>query len=242
MKNKEKVIDFVKEFRKQQPRVGTRKLLPELKEKCLNIGRDAFFKVLKEQDLLIEPKKKFSRTTYSNHGYVVAPNEIKNLAIVEPNQVWVSDITYIRLSEGKFAYLFLTTDLYSRKIMGYHLSQDLTHHGALICLNNAITLVGDPREIIHHSDRGVQYCCHEFKNLIQNFKMKLSMTDENHCYQNAVAERLNGILKDEFDLDKCFENIYDAKRSVERAVSVYNNRRRHFSLNLMTPEQFYEAA
>ena len=236
------IIKMVKSVRLSQPRVGTKKvykeLKPELEQKELKCGRDKLFSILRSNYLLVEPKKSSKRTTYSNHQYAVAENQIKQLEISKPNQVFVSDITYIRLKEG-FAYLFLETDAYSRKILGYHLSRDLTHHSALLALNMAVSDIEETTDIIHHSDRGCQYCCHEFLNYLNALEMVPSMTDENHCYQNAIAERVNGILKDEFHLDAVFANFNHALANIKKAIKVYNSKRLHWSLNLETPDSCY---
>ncbi len=151
----------------------------------------------------------------------------------------VSDITYVRLGASGFVYLFLVTDMWSRKIVGWHLSRDLSHHSALIALDNAVQVLGDVIGIVHHSDRGCQYCCHEYLAYLASVKMLPSMTDDNHCYQNAVAERVNGILKDEFNIDAVFVSFIDAHKAVATAIEVYNTKRTHWSLSLQTPDQVF---
>lgn len=232
-------------IRSEQPRVGTRKLHNDinlqLKSAGIAVGRDWLFSELRSQGLLVMPKKRYSRTTYSNHSYAVAPNRIKQLQITRPNQVFVSDITYISLERG-FAYLFLVTDAYSRKIVGYHLSKDLSHYSAKLALYMAVKDLKRTDGIIHHSDRGCQYCCHEFLELLQYYNMISSMTDESHCYQNAIAERVNGILKDEFDCDAVFANFAQARTFVPAKIDIYNNKRTHWSLGLQTPSAVYSKA
>jgi putative transposase len=238
-------VEAVISIRKEQPRVGTRKMLldvnKQLKTSNISIGRDRLFEVLREHQMLVIRKKKYHKTTYSNHAYVVATNKIKGIEITHPSQVLVSDITYINLRSGH-AYLFLTTDLYSRKILGYHLSRDLSHHSALLALDMALAEIPDPCGTIHHSDRGCQYCCHDFLSFLQLHKMVPSMTAESHCYENAHAERVNGILKEEFDLDQVFQDFNHAKHAVRMSISIYNNKRRHWSLELQTPSQVYKLA
>lgn len=240
-----KVLKLVKEVRKEQPRAGTKKVYnyikPKLREENIKIGRDKLYATLKANDLLVERKKRYSKTTYSNHEYAVAPNRIKELEVTKPNQVFVSDITYITLKRC-FAYLFLVTDAFSRKIVGFHLTLDLTHHSALLALHMALSSVKDSDDIIHHSDRGSQYCCHEFLRYLKDHNMCSSMTDESHCYQNAIAERVNGILKDEFKLDAVFEDFGQALRAVVRAINIYNTKRAHWSLDLHTPDEVYSKA
>lgn len=191
--------------------------------------------------MLVERKKSYHKTTYSDHDYAIAPNRIKGLEINQSNQVFVSDITYLTL-KGRFAYLFLVTDAFSRKIVGFHLSFDLTHHSALLALEMALSSIKDPTGIICHSDRGCQYCCHEFLKYLNENKMLSSMTDASHCYQNAIAERVNGILKDEFNLDAVFENFAQAHRAVVKAIVIYNTKRGHWSLGLKTPQAVYSKA
>lgn len=234
------VLKLVDHIRVDQPRVGTRKLHHALPPKL--VGRDALFDILREEDKLVRPKKSFTKTTHSRHRYVVAPNRVKELSVTAPKQVLVSDITYLRMSRKEFAYLFLVTDRFSRQIMGYHLSRDLSHYSALLALDNAVEKMGNVEGTIHHSDRGCQYCCHEYLRYLAENKMLPSMTDESHCYQNAVAERVNGILKDEFDLDAVFDNFDQMRRAVARAIFTYNTKRTHWSLNLKTPQEVYEQA
>lgn len=238
-------LRLVKDIRRDEPRTGTRKLhhriLPRLEREGLRVGRDALFDALRDEGMLVRPKKRFQRTTYSRHDYAVAPNRVKGTSVTKPNQVVVSDITYIALSKC-FAYLFLVTDAYSRKIVGYHLSRDLTHYSALLALDRARQGMRDPAGLVHHSDRGCQYCCHEFLGYLEEHGMLSSMTDESHCYQNAIAERVNGILKDEFSLDAVFRSFHDALYAVKQAVTVYNSKRTHWSLGLRTPEETYRLA
>lgn len=236
------MIERVDEIRKDEPRVGTRKLQDRLKGMGLAVGRDALFTLLRGKGRLVKRKKKYCRTTYSGHGYAVAPNRLRTMDVTAPRQVVVSDITYVQLGAKGFAYLFLVTDLYSRKIVGWHLSRDLSHHAALIALDNAVQVLGDVAGIVHHSDRGCQYCCHEYLRYLGAARMIPSMTDENHCYQNAVAERVNGILKDEFNIDGIFPSFIDAHKAVDTAIRVYNTKRTHWSLNLKTPEQVFQQA
>lgn len=172
---------------------------------------------------------------------MVAPNRIRGLKVEKPNQVFVSDITYIALAKG-FAYLFLVTDLFSRKIVGFHLSRDLSHYSALLALYMALKHIKNPESIIHHSDRGCQYCCHDYLDFLRINKIIPSMTDEAHCYQNAVAERVNGILKLDLNLDSVFLDFKSAKLATDRAVRIYNTKRTHWSLKLKTPEQAYHLA
>ncbi len=223
--------------------MGTRKLQQHLAAAGVPVGRDRLFTWLRERDALVKPKRRGTFTTYSRHRYTVAPNRLKDAQITGPGQAVVSDITYLRLARDRFAYLFLTTDVYSRHIVGWHVSQDLSHHSALHALAHSLATLPTPEGVLHHSDRGSQYCCHEFLRALATHRVLPSMTDANHCDQNAIAERVNGILKDEDDLDAVFASIADAQQAVARAIHTYNTRRLHGSLQYRTPAQvFYQAA
>lgn len=236
------VLEFVDKERLDEPRVGTRKIHDRLLKTGEPVGRDFLFGLLRKTGRLVKRKKSFVKTTYPARGYAVAPNRVKAMVVTAPKQVLVSDITYLRMAKGEFAYLFLVTDRFSRKIVGYHLSRDLTHYSALLALDNARLLMGDVTGTIHHSDRGCQYCCHEYLKYLGEHKMVPSMTDESHCYQNAIAERVNGILKDEFNLDAVFDNFKELQLAVAKAVFVYNSKRTHWSLNLKTPDEVFRQA
>ena len=240
--DKAKVIELVKVERQTQPRVGTVKLHKHLKDELMKIGvkigRDRLFDLLRDNDMLVRRKKASFKTTNSYHHFHKYNNLIKDLKITKPNQVWVSDITYIRTVKG-FSYLALITDLYSRKIVGYDVSDSLELAGCLRALKKALANARHAEDLIHHSDRGIQYCSKQYVAELQKRNIQISMTEENHCYENAVAERVNGILKDEFYLDQCFANLSHAKKAIKSAINVYNNRRLHLSLNLKTPESVY---
>lgn len=236
------VLKIVDAIRKDEPRVGTRKLHARLRNVGRVIGRDKLFSLLRRKDRLIKRKKSYSKTTYSQHSYAVAPNLVRAMTVTKPGQILVSDITYIRMARQEFAYLFLVTDMFSRMIMGFHISRDLSHYSALLALDNAIQRLGNVAGTVHHSDRGCQYCCHEYLEHLEQHRMLASMTDESHCYQNAIAERVNGILKDEFNLDAVFENFEQLRRVVTRAILVYNTKRTHWSLRLKTPYEVYRQA
>jgi len=239
---KDQVIKLVKNCRKTLSREGTRKLYKELHKtfinKDLKIGRDSLFDILREENMLIKRKKSFVKTTNSYHHFHKYNNLIKNIKPTKPNQIWVSDITYIRSHNG-FCYLALITDLYSRKIVGYDVSSSLELEGCLRALKRAFKTAGKTNGLIHHSDRGVQYCSHVYVNELKKRKIKISMTEENHCYENAVAERVNGILKDEFYLDQTFNNENHIKQATKNAIALYNDKRLHLSLDFKTPNMAY---
>lgn len=238
------VVKMVQKERKTQPRVGTRKLHKELSDSFihsnLKIGRDRLFDILREHDMLVRRKKSSFRTTNSFHRFHKYNNLIKDMEISTPNQVWVSDITYIRTVKG-FCYLALITDLYSRKIVGHDLSDSLELSGCQRALQRALIKAKPKAGLIHHSDRGIQYCSNQYTNELLKRKIKISMTEEKHCYENAVAERVNGILKDEFYLDQCFFNTKHAKLAAKSAIKLYNNKRLHLSLGYKTPNMVFES-
>jgi transposase InsO family protein len=238
-----KVISLVKERRKDQSREGVRKLHEALIEDFilygLKVGRDKLFDILRENHMLVYKKRAGARTTNSYHHFHKYKNLIKNMKITKPNQVWVSDITYIRLVKG-FCYLALITDAYSRKIVGYEVSDTLELAGCLGAFKRAQKAARPAVGLVHHSDRGSQYCSNEYVALLKKHGVRISMTEENHCYENAMAERVNGILKDEFYLDQCFFNIELAKKACINAINIYNTKRLHLSLNYKTPEQVFK--
>jgi putative transposase len=236
------VIQLVKEERKEQPRVGARKLhealQPSFKASHIKVGRDSLFDILRANNMLVKRKRAYAKTTNSYHHFHKYNNLVKDMKVTAPNQVWVSDITYIRTVKG-FCYLALITDLYSRKIIGYDISDSLELAGCLRALQKALWHVRPAAGLIHHSDRGVQYCSHMYVNELKRRGIKISMTEENHCYENAIAERVNGILKDEFYLDQCFFNTIHAKRATKSAIKIYNYKRLHLSLGYKTPNMVF---
>ena len=236
------VLELIIQRRRILPREGGRKLYRSIHEDLMStgikIGRDKFFDLLRKNKLLVRPKKLYVRTTNSMHRFRMYPNLIKDMKITKPNQVWVSDITYIKLVKGH-CYLALITDAYSRKIVGYDLSDSLELAGCLRALKQALRLLPADHKVIHHSDRGVQYCSYAYVKLLKKNGARISMTEENHCYENAIAERVNGILKDEFYLDECFENTRNAKKVSKSAIDLYNNERLHLSLNYKTPNMVH---
>jgi len=237
------IIKIVRERRKSLPREGVRKLIKSLDQEFnkanIKVGRDTLFKVLRKHKMLTLRKKYSMKTTNSHHRFYKYGNIIKELEITRPNQVWASDITYIRTVKG-FCYLALITDMYSRKIVGYDLSDSLELKGCVRALNKAIYQTKTTKGLIHHSDRGIQYCSNVYTQILQRKKIEISMTEENHCYENAMAERVNGILKDEFYLDQTFETIAHAKKTAKNAINLYNQIRLHLSLNFKTPNMVYK--
>jgi transposase InsO family protein len=239
----QQILDIVKKRRESLPREGVRKLMRSLKEEFekhhLKVGRDTLFKILRAHNMLTLRKKYSARTTNSYHRFYKYNNIIKDVEINKPNQVWASDITYIRTVKG-FCYLALITDMYSRKIIGYDLSDSLELKGCVRALNKAVYQAKNIKGLIHHSDRGIQYCSNIYTQILKRKKISISMTEENHCYENALAERVNGILKDEFYMDQTFTNTAHAKRAVKSAIKLYNEIRLHLSLDFKTPNMVYK--
>jgi len=240
------VAVLVQGVRQRHPRIGGRKLHHKLLAPMASLGiyrgRDAFFDILRHHDLLVKPKRNGHRTTYS--GFLRYPNLVQDLEITHPNQVWVSDITYITTEEG-FVYLALITDLYSRFIVGYDISSSLAVEGAQRALKRATknamknTAKKELAGLIHHSDHGVQYTAYAYQNQLKEFLMKASMGEVGNCYDNAVAERVNGILKDEYNLDALFLNLAQAQHAVQEIVWLYNYDRPHLSLDMANPASVY---
>jgi transposase InsO family protein len=237
------IISEVMRHREKQKRLGTRKLLHEmesfLQAHDFQIGRDAMFALLAEHGLLVtKRKRKGCTTTLSRHRFRKYPNIIKNMIPLAPNQLWVADITYIHLSTG-FAYLSLVTDAYSRKIVGFSLCEDLSAKGPVNALKMALSGAKCTKDLIHHSDRGVQYCCDDYITMLQDNGAKLSMTEKGDPLENAIAERLNGILKTEL-LEEVYPNYGAAKDAIAQACSIYNHLRPHNSINNLKPFEAHQ--
>lgn len=232
------IVELVKRERRMQPRLGGRKLLhllrSDLAEAGVAVGRDRFFEVLAAADLLVVPKPGTPHTTNSRHSLPVFGNLLAGKDLCEPNEAWVSDLTYIRTDEGML-YAALITDAHSRKIVGAHISDSLEVEGCLRALDQALSELPDGKHPIHHSDRGCQYCCHEYVARLQARGLPISMTQVMHCYENAQAERINGILKQEYEMDRTFRNKAQAKAAFDQAVWLYNHRRPHLMLGYAFP-------
>lgn len=239
------VLELVREVRREQPSLGGRKVYhliePELKKAGVKIGRDRLFAELNTAGLLVEKRRSaWPKTTRFDPTLPVFRNRIKNRKLTGPNQAWAADITYLRTEEG-FLYLALIIDLWSRKIVGFELGKTLEARISLQALNMAIATLKKNEKPIHHSDRGCQYASHAFVKRLKQAGLPMSMTEKDHCAENAVAERLNGILKQEYWLDVTFKNYKEAKRACEHSIRVYNTKRPHSELEMMTPEQVHNA-
>jgi len=236
-----KVVSMVLEIRQTMPRIGAKKLYfllnNELKQ--LKTGRDKFINILRANHLLIIPKRSYHITTNSHHRFRKHQNQILELQIQRPEQVWVSDITYIGKRENPY-YLSLVTDAYSKKIMGFNVADNMNTQSTLVALENAVKHRKDrDLSLIHHSDRGLQYCANEYQKLLNKSKIKCSMTQNSDPYENAVAERINGILKQEFNIDKYNQSLPIMKQIIKEVVEIYNNKRPHYSNFMLTPNQMH---
>lgn len=246
MKAREEQLNPVKGlvmyWRQFMPCIGGKKLYsmikPKLIELDIKLGRDCFFDFLREHDLLVKPKKNYTKTTHSNHWMRKHPNLLKDYKPSKAEEVFVSDITYVKSDEGVH-YLSLVTDAYSRKIMGYELSDEMKATDVVKALDMSAKERLYKHGAIHHSDRGLQYCSEVYQQALKGYQITPSMTDGYDCYQNALAERINGILKQEFLLYKC-RNIDELKQLVEESIFIYNEMRPHLSLGMKTPNQVHK--
>lgn len=238
------IIDLVRSVRTVLPKVGGHKLLFMLKDDFarhnLLVGRDSFFRLLRKHDLLVKRRRRYARTTMSDHPYKKWPDLTKGIEVKKAEQLWVSDITYLTTQSG-FIYLSLITDAYSHKIVGYHLSQNLKAQSCIIGLNKAIASLSPTASVIHHSDRGIQYCCEAYVDLLQKNQIGISMTQSGSPYDNSVAERVNGILKQELILDQVFASYHEAVSKVHGAIDTYNRIRPHMSCTNLTPEKAHQS-
>ena len=230
--------------RKLLPRIGGRKtyylITPHLVLNDIKFGRDKLFQLLRDNDLLIKPRRRYVQTTNSKHWLRKYPNIAKELKLTAPEQLWVSDVTYLKTEEGN-CYLTMVTDAYSRKIMGYSIADNMEAQSVAEALRMAIKNRGyKNKDLIHHSDRGLQYCSKDYIALANSAEIKMSMTEQSDPYENALAERMNRTIKEEFCLDhllNCKLHTYEAVRD---AIWLYNNYRPHQSLCLKTPEQQHQ--
>lgn len=233
----EHIIAKVQVIRQSMPRIGTRKLY-HLLEGQLSVGRDKLLSILKANHMLIKPIRSYTKTTMSKHWLHKYPNLLKQIQIQRPEQVYVSDITYIK-SRQRTHYLSLITDAYSRKIVGYHLSDDLNAESVVKALNMAVKGRNKNIPLIHHSDRGLQYCSSVYQKVLTKYNITPSMTDGYDCYQNALAERINGILKQEFLFNRC-NSYHDLNLLIKQSINIYNNKRPHLALKMKTPNFIHQ--
>jgi transposase InsO family protein len=241
------IVDLVKRKRTVWKKGSGRNLLAALQtdfqEHSIEIGRDKFFDLLRENGLLMKNKKRKTNTTISYHRFHKYPNIIRGLVPIRSGGIIVSDITYVWIQEiENFAYLFLITDVYSRKIIGYCVSGSLKADSALKALKMGLGQIGEPENCIHHSDRGIQYCCHDYTCLLQKNGMAISMTENGDPLENAIAERINRTIKEEFTDEKTlsFKTLNQAKKELPKFIDFYNNKRPHRSIDMLTPSLAYD--
>jgi putative transposase len=241
------IVDLVKDQRKTMPRIGCRKLrhliASDLEGHHIRMGRDKFGDLLRDNDLLVKARKRYYvRTTDSRHPYYKWSDLTPGLILKGPHRLWVSDITYLRSAQEGFLYLSLITDAFSRKIVGHHLSHSLSAKGCVRALCKAIGQLPERNrpQLIHHSDRGIQYCSQDYVSVLQKEGISISMTQNGSPYENALAERVNGILKTELGLVVEFDNYSAAIRAVSAAIDTYNRIRPHLALDMLTPENAHQ--
>jgi len=234
------ILKEAQKLRKEHKYMGTEKihslLISLFESHAIKCGRDKFLDLMREHGLMIRKRKPGPKTTNSNHFYRKYLNLVRDIELLSAGKLWVSDITYIRTNMG-FVYLSLITDAYSKKIVGWCLWPDLTSKGALNALEMAVSCEDISGGLIHHSDRGIQYCCYDYVNYLKGSKISISMTENGDPYENAIAERVNGILKQEYDLGDTFPDYHKALEAVKIAVDKYNNKRPHRSCDMMCPAQ-----
>ena len=235
------ILQQVIKVRKEQPRCGTRKLLmmlqPFFKNYSIHIGRDAFFHLLAKNKLLVRKRKRGTYTTNSKHFFYRYPNLVKDFVPLHAHELWVADITYIPMKE-RFAYLYLITDAYSRKIVGFHVSDDMRVSSAIVALQKAVDQKPADAIVIHHSDKGMQYCSTEYVALLKQQHARISMTQNGDPYENAMAERVNGILKTEL-ISESYPDLKTAMQHIARCITIYNYRRVHSSINYQIPNDVH---
>jgi transposase InsO family protein len=213
-------------------------------EHQIKMGRDAFFDLLARNSLLVRKRKRQIKTTNSHHWLRKYPNLIKDITAQRPNEIWVSDITYWKINSGQHLYISLITDAYSRQIVGYHVANTLNAIESVQALKMALSALGAEShfQLTHHSDRGVQYCSQEYVKLLQDYDINISMTENGDPLENAIAERVNGILKDEYLDNYDINNIKEAKELIKACVNLYNNERPHLSISMLTPSEVHQSS
>ena len=230
--------------RKLLPRLGTRKIhyliKGDLQNQGLKFGRDKLFELMRFYGLQIKPRRRYTQTTMSKHWLRKWPNIIKGKVVSKPDEVWVSDITYLKTEQGNY-YLNMITDTFSRKIVGYCVGDNMETETMIKALKMAIDQRKYPQsQTIHHSDRGMQYCSKEYESMTQQNNIRLSMTENGDPYENALAERMNRTIKEEFGMDKILKNREQVALLVPESIFLYNQKRPHLALQMKTPEQVYQ--
>jgi transposase InsO family protein len=237
------ILDEVRKIRLQHPVMGGRKLFCLLQDFLMDhqikMGRDALFDLLATHRLLVRRRKGKVNTTQSRHWYKKYSNLIKNWHPSEPQQLWVSDITYVPYQKG-FLYLSLVTDAYSHKVVGYCIAETLEALHTTNALKMALTHLKKPYNLIHHSDRGLQYCCYNYVNLLNDHDIQISMTESGDPLENPIAERINGIIKNEYLKHYAINSPTEAQFLLKEAITKYNEQRPHQSIKMLTPEIVHE--
>jgi len=238
------VKKLVDKERKVLSRLGGRKLHHQIKDSLkaqgIKFGRDKLFALLRKNGMLIQPKRRYIQTTMSKHWLRKYPNLIKDIVVKRPDEIWVSDITYLKTDEGN-CYLNMVTDAYSRKIMGYAIADNMEAAQMKQAFQMAVkNREGADHPLIHHSDRGLQYCSAEYTSIADKHQIKMSMTENSDPYENALAERMNRTLKEEFGLGNVLKSKLQAKILAQEAIYLYNNYRPHLSLKMKTPQSVYK--
>ena len=236
------VVDKVQKVRQYMPELGTRKLYKKLYEELreLKVGRDKLFTIMKSNHMQIQKKRQYHVTTNSHHRFRKHKNLIEHMQVERPEQIWVADITYVGTRSNPI-YLSLVTDAYSKKIMGFNVSNSLNAQGAVNALKMAIKKRKYPEEVlIHHSDRGLQYCCDDYQYTLTKYGITTSMTEKYDPYQNAIAERINGILKQEFIRGISIKDISLMEKLITQSIQIYNQERPHLSCHMKTPNEMHQ--
>jgi putative transposase len=241
-KEEKMVFLLVSKLRKRMPRIGGKKMYHLLKSEFngsgIKLGRDRFFDILRENKLLIKRKKRYQMTTNSKHIFKKYPSLIKDLQIYRKDQLWVSDITYIRTDEG-FAYAAMITDVFSRKIVGSSIDKTMTTKLVVDALDQALRQRKDYTGLTHHSDRGIQYCSSDYINILESNNIRISMTENSDPYENALAERMNRTIKEEFIINENIRTLSMLKSLFFESVNIYNKERPHLSLKMKRPDEIY---
>jgi transposase InsO family protein len=245
----ELVLQQVKQIRSNHPRLGTRKLYeklhPFMLENSIKMGRDAMFDLLSSNHLLIRKRKRRIQTTNSFHWLRKYPNLIRNFLPTAPNQLWVSDITYWKINTNEHLYISFITDAFSHKIVGYQVAETLEAIQSVAALQKALSAFEGAESLLpltHHSDRGIQYCSKEYVKLLQDYNIQISMTENADPLENAIAERVNGIIKDEYLDAYQVNNIKEAKELLDSVILLYNDDRPHMSISNLTPNQIHHSS
>lgn len=237
------VLEMVRQTRMVHPVIGGKKLhfllVGQLQEQDIKMGRDALYDLLRDNGLLIRKRTRKAITTWSGHPYRKYKNLVKGFVPDAPGQLWVSDITYLKTQKG-FVYISLITDAYSRKIIGYEVADNLEAINCVKALQTAIANCKPAAGLIHHSDRGIQYCTKEYIQLLNGNEIRISMTESGDPIENAIAERVNGIIKNEYLLQQPVRNLQHAKELLDKAVRAYNQLRPHLSCNMLTPDEVHQ--